>query len=181
MYEKLVMAVHRGDLNFIKKAHERGYKMITDVMTAAISTGKIEIIKYLIKIGVRLNPCDANYVLQSSTSGYYDITKLLLESGAQASTDEDLAICRVATWGSIPMVQLLMDYGANIHARDERALKVAARKGRVNLVKFLLKNGADPSVPDYRILNNCRPPVRKVILAHFTLEQKLELKMRGIL
>ncbi|KIW22439.1 uncharacterized protein PV07_12324 [Cladophialophora immunda] len=119
-------------------------------LQAAVQTGEVEIVQYLLSKGAEVNapaaPDRGVTALQAAAiKGYLRIAQILLEYGAEIDADPSpkhgrRAIDGAAEWGRIDMVKLLLDnYDGPrpISKVCESAMKYAKKENQWYVMKFL--------------------------------------------
>lgn len=133
----------------------RDYDRRTALHIAA-SEGLVDICKYLVKKGARINRSDrwGGFPLDDAhRHRHSDVVNLLREYGAKfGSTSQMVNLIVAASEGNTEEVKALLEFGSmdlNQGDYDHRtALHLAANEGHLEVVKLLVKAGADVSVKD---------------------------------
>jgi len=122
----------------------------------AASEGNVDICKYLIKKGARINRSDrwGGFPLDDAHRHQrMDVVNLLREHGAKfGSTSQTVNLIKAASEGNVEEVKTLLEFGSmdlNQGDYDQRtALHLAANDGNLEVVKLLCQAGADINVKD---------------------------------
>jgi ankyrin repeat protein len=143
--------------------------ILEDLLLQAAIKGQSDIVRYLLKKGVKPNVRDSNGIHLMSYAAIRcseAAIRCLLDHGADAhpAPGERSLLKLSLQHGKIPAVKLLLDkiienkYIPNSHSMPE-FLCAAAASGLTDLVEKLLRNGADPNaaVEDCRALNSFKP------------------------
>jgi len=133
----------------------RDYDRRTPLHIAA-SEGLVDICKYLVKKGARVNRSDrwGGFPLDDAhRHKRSDVVNLLREHGAKfGSTSQMVNLITAASEGNVEEVKALLEFGSmdlNQGDYDHRtALHLAANEGHLGVVKLLCKAGADVNVKD---------------------------------
>ena len=164
--QSLFDAIRQGNINEVKKYFDSGMAIDVrnrDNQTAlyyAISRGKYNIAKFLIKKGADVNSLSTgNGVTPLYNASSAFIAKLLLENNANIEigdiTSGVTPLIRAATDDNEEVLIFLISKGANVNAKKkygETALMIAARNLQLNILKILVKYGATiNAITDYDI------------------------------
>nr|AAM10984.1 AT03259p [Drosophila melanogaster] len=118
---------------------------------AAVVSGKLSMVKYLVRIG-----CDINATSDSGSTPvrsacymtHVDIVKFLVENGADIKRPNiNGGTCLINSVQSVQLCLYLVRKGADINARDiqdKTALHYAIQEHRLDTTKLLIEQGADP-------------------------------------
>ncbi|EDW97709.1 protein fem-1 homolog A isoform X1 [Drosophila yakuba] len=118
---------------------------------AAVVSGKLAMVKYLVRIG-----CDINATSDSGSTPvrsacymtHFDIVKFLVENGADIKRPNiNGGTCLINSVQSVKLCLYLVQKGADINARDiqdKTALHYAIQEHRLDTTKMLIEEGADP-------------------------------------
>ncbi|XP_030370594.1 protein fem-1 homolog C [Scaptodrosophila lebanonensis] len=118
---------------------------------AAVVSGKLPMVKYLVRIG-----CDINATSDSGSTPvrsacymtHIDIVKFLVENGADIKKPNiNGGTCLINSVQSVQLCLYLVRKGAEINARDiqdKTALHYAIQEHRLDTTKMLIEQGADP-------------------------------------
>ncbi|XP_043652193.1 protein fem-1 homolog A [Drosophila teissieri] len=118
---------------------------------AAVVSGKLAMVKYLVRIG-----CDINATSDSGSTPvrsacymtHVDIVKFLVENGADIKRPNiNGGTCLINSVQSVQLCLYLVQRGADINARDiqdKTALHYAIQEHRLDTTKMLIEEGADP-------------------------------------
>lgn len=126
------------------------------ILVVPASEGHVEICKYLITKGARVNRSDrwGGFPLDDAhRHRRSDVVHLLQEHGAKfGSTSQTVNLITAASEGNVEEVKLLLEYGSmdlNQGDYDHRtALHLSSNEGHLEVVKLLCKAGADVNVKD---------------------------------
>jgi ankyrin repeat protein len=122
-------------------------------LRAAASSGRVEIVKFLLKKGADIN-ANGDSILSSAADGTpakwkkkLKIAKILVEAGIKTNNS---AIIEAARREFLEMVKFLLDNGADPNFVDNRTTPAyaAAETGNVKIMTLLLDSGAKFSVPE---------------------------------
>lgn len=118
---------------------------------AAVVSGKLSMVKYLVRIG-----CDINATSDSGSTPvrsacymtHTDIVKFLVENGADIKKPNiNGGTCLINSVQSVQLCLYLVRKGADINARDiqdKTALHYAIQEHRLDTTRMLIEQGADP-------------------------------------
>ncbi|ALC46268.1 m-cup [Drosophila busckii] len=118
---------------------------------AAVVSGKLNMVKYLVRIG-----CDINATSDSGSTPvrsacymtHTEIVKFLVENGADIKKPNvNGGTCLINSVQSVQLCLYLVKKGADINARDiqdKTALHYAIQELRLDTTKMLIEQGADP-------------------------------------
>ncbi|KAH8264475.1 hypothetical protein KR038_008932 [Drosophila bunnanda] len=118
---------------------------------AAVVSGKLSMVKYLVRIG-----CDINATSDSGSTPvrsacymtHVDIVKFLVENGADIKRPNiNGGTCLINSVQSVQLCLYLVRKGADINARDiqdKTALHYAIQEHRLDTTRMLIEQGADP-------------------------------------
>lgn len=129
---------------------DRSFHFVTPLWCAAVS-GKLPVVKYLIRIGCDINaPSDSGStpVRSACFMTHMDIVQFLVENGADISKPNvNGGTCLINSVQSVQLCMYLISKGADVNAKDiqdKTALHYAIQEHRIETTKLLLENGADP-------------------------------------
>lgn len=159
--EKLSEAIQQGDLDFLEKylnqsyGKNRQYKTGETILCNAASAGRIEVMDFLLKKGVKVNSLDGTFGWTPLMYAAKDLktTQYLVEHGADvnfaAKKSEGRAL--IAASGHLEIVQYLISHGAKVDARGYKgttALMEVARTQNLEIAKLLVDQGANVNLHD---------------------------------
>ena len=166
LHPPIFCAVRAGNIESVKAMIRHGFDIHvkspdgTNALFVASSSGKPEMVKFLIEIGVDCNDVSSrdvpNSLIVASTNGYGDIVRLLVQGGADMNAQSYQGctpLCSAAKRDQSDVVQILLDLKADINGVDSEGktpLATACLEGRVRMTKQLLQNQADPLISDIR-------------------------------
>ncbi|XP_017474251.1 PREDICTED: protein fem-1 homolog C [Rhagoletis zephyria] len=131
---------------------DRTFHYVTPLWCAVVS-GKLPMVKYLIRIG-----CDINATSDSGSTPvrsacfmtHVEIVQYLVEAGADIKKPNmNGGTCLINSVQSIQLCLYLIKKGADVNAKDiqeKTALHYAIQEHRLETTKLLLEHGADPYV-----------------------------------
>lgn len=165
--DKYVEAAADGDLAEMEAISQKKGDQINareernwTALIAAASTGKLEVVKYLVqkkaKLNLRTNLGDTA-IYRASANGHTEIVKFLLESGANPNIRDkkgDSCLMKAASKGNIDIMRLLLE--AKVNPNEVRipgidgttALMAAVQEDRTEAIKLLIKYKADVNARD---------------------------------
>lgn len=138
MDSDLIRAAKAGDLKKIRGLiFQEGRALIH-----AAENGHLDVVKYLISVGVNPRVEDGRALGDAAYHGHLDVVKYLYSQGVtEFSRDE--ALGEAAGGGHLNIVQYLLEQGVDVNALEGQALINAAWAGNLPIVKFLVAKGAD--------------------------------------
>lgn len=156
--EEIHEASAKGDLERVKNMLRINPALLNMVdktkntpLHYAASSGKLEVVKFLIKKGADLqakNTYGWTALHSSSYNGYTSISELLITNGINIE-DTDIfgwpPLFRAIQGGHKSMIEFLVERGANINATDrdgQTPLYLSVVKGEKEIVEYLLKKDA---------------------------------------
>ncbi|BCS82550.1 ankyrin repeat protein [Cotonvirus japonicus] len=74
--------------------------------------------------------------------GNLEIIKYLVHQGAKINTDDDYALIIASKYGKLDVVKYLISQGANVHAYKNKSIISAHKYGHQDVIKYLIENGA---------------------------------------
>lgn len=133
----------------------------------ASAAGQIEVVKYLLKIGVKVNPMDRWGATPLNDAKTETMKELLIQNGGtkgreQVSyeellivsvNDDQFCLIYAAASNELLLMKALHLKGQKINSYDydgRTALGLAASEGNLDAVKYLISHGADPFHRDAR-------------------------------
>ena len=135
----------------VKAISEYGHlKLLEEAVIVASSNGHLEIVKYLVNLGVDFQAVDNQAVRLASKNGHLEVIKYLVEKGAEIHGDE--AIQWASTNGHFEIVKYFVERGSDFQAFDNEAIRVACIYKNFKIVKYLVEMGA----PEDRISKEAR-------------------------
>jgi ankyrin repeat protein len=149
---QLIVAARAGNLEEVKRLIEE-VKIPIDVtdpgsndtpLMIAISTGNLDIVKYLVDHGANLeakNYSD-NTILGIAVLGkHFDIVEYLVEHKANVNTPQlgRTPLALAAEVGSLEIVRYLIEHGADIEPKRDTPLMTASMAGQFEIVKYLVE------------------------------------------
>lgn len=143
------------DVNEADGNEHNGY----DMLAFAISSGKLESVKFLIESGCKVNyqyPQGHTPLMDAILLEQYEIIKFLIENKADinlASKEKETALHFAQATQNLKIIAYLIKHGANLEAKDSKGqtpLILAGKQGNLTVVKFLVSKGAsidfDPEI-----------------------------------
>lgn len=115
-----------------------------DILIWCIEQKEINLLKYLIEIGVDVNENDNAAIKIAAKNGYCEAVELLIKAGA----DKNIALVYAAGNGQIKLVSLLIEEKADVTAFENKALKWAAAGGYIEIAYLLKEAGVDIKAND---------------------------------
>ena len=112
------------------------------VMTAAIYSNNMDMIRLLIDAGMRLRP---EFLEEATRENNYEIVKLLLDAGIPADSDFSAALIAAK---DPAIIKLLIDRGADHHVGNDSVFVFAVRQKNIDLIQYLAKLGINIRVLD---------------------------------
>jgi len=159
---KLVQAVHKGDLDSVKKLIKiydvnSTNKHGNTILISAVSRGYLNIVKFLLENGADVNKCNKHNnspLILACVKGYYDIIKLLLNC-PNIKLNIQNKNCKTALFlaRDYATIKLLVKKYCNMELRDKfgnTPFLCAARNKSMKIIKLLIKYGCNHKVKDYR-------------------------------
>jgi ankyrin repeat protein len=127
---------------------ESGNDLRSRALWAALAGGKIDIVKYLLSQGEKINYC---YLLQATEAGFEAAVELLVDYGSQIDKPDaarESALMIAAREGRNKILSYLIWNGANLESTDadgQTALTLAVKTSNDEGVRILLQAGANPT------------------------------------
>ena len=121
------------------------------LLTAAVSTGKVEIVSLLLEYGadVKVATKSNTPLSQALRAGLTAMVRLLLQHGAKVDSLCTSALVEASKNAHIDAVELLLKHGLDVNGSASRSngtiytpLSIAARYNHIEMAKLLLQNGA---------------------------------------
>ena len=160
----IITATMAGDLEAVRAlVNKRVNVDLRDVDGAtaliwAVSKGRIEIVKLLVRSGAKINARRTNggqtALMFATVKGYTEIAEFLIISGAGIDSQDrrgQTALMWAAFNNRIEIVKLLKRFGATLDLQDEddkTAFILVATAGHTETVRFLMDSGADVNIKD---------------------------------
>jgi ankyrin repeat protein len=146
----LVEAATSGNLAAVRALLAQGAEpeVIDQALSGAAANGQIDVVKFLLDNGARINAGEGDALSGAAANGQIDVVKFLLDKGAKIDAgegDAGTALLRAVEGDHADIVTLLLDKGANMDAGDRQGttpLIEAVEKNRAALVELLLRRGA---------------------------------------
>ena len=146
-------AVLNGDADAVELFLVAGMPVeTTNALHEAVSGGKAEVVKLLLRHGADQNRKDEygqSLVMTAASNHHVDVLKQLIEAGADVNSPNQYRITPLAVaaeQGHLDEVNLLVAAGAKVNARDTAggtALTVAILRGYKEIVAALIAAGTD--------------------------------------
>nr|XP_057931756.1 ankyrin repeat domain-containing protein 26-like isoform X2 [Doryrhamphus excisus] len=160
--DKLHRAAWEGDMSKLKEFAKpidinEVDKQNRTALHIASANGKVEVVKFLLENGARLNLVDSHNksALMKAVEGQHEnIVELLLENNADPNLMDEKGNTALHLASSIPnisFVLMLVKHDADINAKNQEGLSpltVAAQEDNLDVADFLLKKGADVNILD---------------------------------
>jgi len=125
---------------FLKKC---GAKFdIDNVIPFVSKNGYIDVLKYLVKLGIDIHAKGEYAIILASENGHVDIVRFLTRLGINVSAWNDAPIRYASRNGHVDVVRFLAKAGADIHTCHGWAIAEAACNGHIEVVCLLNKLGA---------------------------------------
>ncbi len=144
--ELIVMLFHmvqNGNIKGVKIFLEKGAD--DDILAAtggyvlqiASKYGQLNVVKYIIGVGVDVHVDDDEPLIVASKNGYLDIVKYLISKRADIHAQNEESLRGASKKGYLDIVKYLVENGADVHARNDDALRLATRYGHLEVIKYL--------------------------------------------
>ncbi len=158
----MLMSAAKGDVAAVTKnvqdgvcdVNFRDYDRRTALHVAA-SEGKLEMVRYLIAAGAKVNRSDrwgGSPLDDALRHRHPEVAKYIRSKGGRTgNADKSTSLITAASEGDVEEVMMLVedDINVNIGDYDKRtALHLAAGEGKVEVLKYLVENGADVNCED---------------------------------
>lgn len=127
-------AVISGDMDIIKWCHTNGFLFNERVMTAAASTGRIDVIRFL--LGIKC-PVQIASIEEAAAQGDLEIVKLIGRN-LSCSINCSRAVSYAARNGHLSVMKYLVVHG---HGICDMTPGFAALGGHLDILKYILANG----------------------------------------
>ncbi len=156
--------LEKGSLEAISTRDRNGFSLLT----SAIMSNNVELVKTLLDKGVRLDlnsELDGCVFMEAIQEGKDEIVKELIERGLDVNQKNEkgesllLRACSYDYWEA-DVVKKLIEYGADVdelcvvtdynQKRSRTPLMVACEKGRVDIINTLIEAGADVDMKNNR-------------------------------
>ncbi|RGP80765.1 multiple ankyrin repeats single kh domain [Fusarium longipes] len=151
------LLIERADVNFELDDRSyyseiyRDYRPEGSILCAAVRTGDIELISFLVENDADVNAEQGYFrtraLEEAANLGHSDIVIYLFETGADINARSGWrnALAAASSNGHSDVVKYLVDQGADVitHSVDTNALVGASGYGYLDIVIYLLENGAD--------------------------------------
>lgn len=135
----LIQACVGNHLEVVKLLVEKGSRLKNDdILSFTCFSNSVEVLKYLIKLGIKVNVKRNIALIDSAIEGHFEILKLLVENGADVNAENDKAIKVASTSGHYIIVEYLLNNGGKI--TDETVEDCIDIKN-YQMVKYLVKMG----------------------------------------
>jgi hypothetical protein len=121
-----------ADLQTLAAAYGHGLRLIDTVMSGAIMSGRVEVVRHLLTDRRRLLPKHAGEI--AGVSGSIEMLKYLRKRGCELGA---VTVSTVAAHGHLPALKYLLKVGCNWW--KDSILNAAAKGGNVDMVKWLLQ------------------------------------------
>lgn len=135
------------DVNAEDGNEHNGY----DMLGFAISSGKLDVVKFLIESGCKVNFQDKQGhppLIDAILFEQYEIIQYLISKGANVnlkSKEKETALHFAQATQNLKIISLLIKNGADLEAKDSKGqtpLLLAAKQGDLPIVKFFISKGA---------------------------------------
>ncbi len=120
----LVMAVIRGDVDEVRRAHEAGVDLASvtvpggSLLGWAAEWGRAEILTHLLAQGIEV---ESNALSRAADKGHAEVVRLLLDHGMNPDPPAEWPpLCAAADQGSPECVQALLQAGARVDLARRR-------------------------------------------------------------
>lgn len=132
------------------------------------SNGSINILKYLVFQGTKLDLCDNFAIKAASSLSNIDMLKFILDNDISASINNNYPIQCAAQAGSLAAIKLLVQYDADIHSKNEYVLRNAVYNENYQIVEYAINMDANINVnngfPIRTAINNMDTKCTKLLL-----------------
>lgn len=120
-------------------------KYAEQAMTQAIDAGSDKVILFLMENDADFFGRGEKVLEAASTQGRDDLVKKLLKKGIRATAGDNAAVIGALENGHFAVARLLIDAGADIDAGDGKALYEAIQREDTDCIRFILDNKGDPN------------------------------------
>ena len=139
-------------------------KVLQHPLIAAAAIGNLELVKFFVKKGYRVNMHYYNTPLvAASGGGYLEIVKFLVSKGAKVNkpafdSGTFMPVIEASLYGRLEVVKFLLKNGANFKLVDKinkSILQYAIYGRHLELIKYLLEEETNIKKTDDRDIQNC--------------------------
>lgn len=113
------------------------------ILTILASEGMTDKINDVLNREERLPPLET-VLFEAVKSGRLEIVKILVRLGADFTANKNYSIRKASERGYLEIVKYLAERGANVREDDDYAMRWAAKEGHLPVVKYLIEKGSDP-------------------------------------
>lgn len=142
----LKSAAFNGAMNVVRYLSEE-YGMVANqdmryLLTLTAEYNQLEVIKYLVSLGVEINNGDGDAARISAELPDSTLLQYLLSVGVNKKGKEG-ALLEAVRHGVLSSVQLLVNAGVNLDVYNGEPLRLSVQKRRRSISQFLIQSGAN--------------------------------------
>jgi len=156
----LIYAIESENMPIIRCLVDRGATIAQNnnkILLFAIKIGNLDLIKFLIEVGVDVNHCSnhgTTPLIFTIERGNLELVKFLITNKADPNTKDyygHTPLIKAIVVGNLDMVNYLINHGANVQEKGESntiPLIVAIKNRNIPIVKSLVDHGANINESD---------------------------------
>jgi ankyrin repeat protein len=136
----LVYSIASGHLELVKYIVSLGVDIRAhknNAVRIACASGCLDVVQYLISVGADALSADTCALVSACDNGHLEIVKYLVGLGIDVCTHNDWAISSAFERNNIDIVRYLVSVGANVHAINEFDITIALDSGYTTLVEYI--------------------------------------------
>lgn len=154
----MTWAANNGKLRFMKYLVKHQGANITnnadEFLGAAISSGNIKILKYLVENGANVQIYNNFPIRMAASSNNLEACEYLISKGADVNSGDSYSLCMATANGNFKLVKLLINHGGVSNGYGNQPLKIALVNSYFEIVIYLINHGAEENtITQYETYN----------------------------
>lgn len=127
---------------------------IDHALVCAASSGHLEVVKFLVSIGINVAVECSAAVWQAASAGHLEVVKYLVSLGADVTEWDDSALRSSVRHNHIETVRYLISAGANVTSTHNESVINSAWYGKLEMVELLISAGANSELAISNAISN---------------------------
>ena len=139
MVHEFIVACKDNDLNKIQQMLHMVDIPMNEGFISACGYGQIDVIKYLVPLGVDIHTRDEEGFIWACSNGKIDVVKYLVLLGVDIHARDEKGFIWACEYGHIAVVRYLVENtNVNIHTRADYGFRYACCYGQIDVIRYFV-------------------------------------------